>query len=284
MSNSQRSQKSEVSIYSFNNKNLSNKILVEKNNKNNNNNNKQTYSPIVYRASDRSLNSNCNQIQSSNQVVANQTNTIVVGPPSVLRNSNRQNLPILETDTSSTYLAEKDSRIINPIKEEIKGQEQEDTENCPIIKVTPADLLSSTRASVQQQSMVSPTITMNDDDNNNIIPSFASSPLNNVAVPAKLYFENSRIPLTVQSHWSCEELYQQIRSKLSINLAIHLTLKWVDDEEDACTISSQVELDEAIRCVVQSKSLDTLKIHIFSGQPAMPGQRAPGETKDMYWC
>lgn len=61
-----------------------------------------------------------------------------------------------------------------------------------------------------------------------------------------------------------------------------LTLKWVDDEEDACTISSQVELDEAIRCVVQSKTLETLKIHIFSGEPMMPGQRAPGETKDMY--
>ena len=59
------------------------------------------------------------------------------------------------------------------------------------------------------------------------------------------------------------------------------TVKWVDEEGDPCTISSQMELDEAIRLYDLNKDSE-LKIHIFPNRPEAPGLPCIGEDPKMY--
>ena len=53
-------------------------------------------------------------------------------------------------------------------------------------------------------------------------------------------------------------------------------MKWVDEEGDPCTISSQLELEEAIRLYDLNKDSE-LKIHIFPNRPERPGLPCIGE-------
>ena len=59
------------------------------------------------------------------------------------------------------------------------------------------------------------------------------------------------------------------------------TVKWVDEEGDPCTISSQMELEEAIRLYDLNKDSE-LKIHIFPNRPERPGLLCVGEDRTMY--
>ncbi|KAJ8319930.1 hypothetical protein KUTeg_001517 [Tegillarca granosa] len=58
-------------------------------------------------------------------------------------------------------------------------------------------------------------------------------------------------------------------------------MKWVDEEGDPCTISSQMELDEAIRLYEINKDTE-ITIHIFPNVPAKPGLPCVGEDRNMY--
>lgn len=59
------------------------------------------------------------------------------------------------------------------------------------------------------------------------------------------------------------------------------TIKWVDEEGDPCTISSQLELSEAIRLYEANKEAE-LTVHVFPGIPAAPGMPCPGEDRSIY--
>ncbi|KAK7496787.1 hypothetical protein BaRGS_00011996 [Batillaria attramentaria] len=59
------------------------------------------------------------------------------------------------------------------------------------------------------------------------------------------------------------------------------TVKWLDEEGDPCTISSQVELDEAIRLYEVNKDSE-LNIHVFPNVPERPGLPCAGEDRNMY--
>jgi len=59
------------------------------------------------------------------------------------------------------------------------------------------------------------------------------------------------------------------------------TVKWVDEEGDPCTISSQCEVDEAIRLYETNKEAE-LTVHVFPGTPAAPGMPCQGEDKSIY--
>ncbi|CAJ0958851.1 unnamed protein product, partial [Mesorhabditis belari] len=60
-----------------------------------------------------------------------------------------------------------------------------------------------------------------------------------------------------------------------------ITVKWIDDEGDPCTISSQRELDEAVRLMRENHEAE-LNVHVFQGLPALPGLPAHGEDKNVY--
>ncbi|XP_033125125.1 protein kinase C iota type-like [Anneissia japonica] len=59
------------------------------------------------------------------------------------------------------------------------------------------------------------------------------------------------------------------------------TMKWLDDEGDPCTISSQEELEEAIRLYDLHKDSNII-IHVFPNVPEKPGAPCPGEDKNIY--
>jgi hypothetical protein len=59
------------------------------------------------------------------------------------------------------------------------------------------------------------------------------------------------------------------------------TIKWVDEEGDPCTMSSQNELDEAIRLYYINKESE-LVIHLFANIPERPGTQCTGEDRSIY--
>ncbi|XP_034834680.1 atypical protein kinase C isoform X3 [Maniola hyperantus] len=59
------------------------------------------------------------------------------------------------------------------------------------------------------------------------------------------------------------------------------TMKWVDEEGDPCTISTQLELDEALRLYELNRDSE-LTIHVFPNVPAAPGMPCAGEDRSIY--
>uniref|UniRef100_A0A8K9V7D1 Protein kinase C n=1 Tax=Oncorhynchus mykiss TaxID=8022 RepID=A0A8K9V7D1_ONCMY len=60
-----------------------------------------------------------------------------------------------------------------------------------------------------------------------------------------------------------------------------IMLKWIDDEGDPCTISSQMELEEAFRIHSRNRNSGLL-LHVFPSTPLKPGTPCPGEDKSIY--
>ncbi|KAJ7306437.1 hypothetical protein JRQ81_009789 [Phrynocephalus forsythii] len=72
------------------------------------------------------------------------------------------------------------------------------------------------------------------------------------------------------------ELCDEVREMCSLLQEQPITLKWIDNEGDPCTISSQMELEEAFRLYSQHRH-EGLVIHVFPGIPEQPGMPCPGE-------
>uniref|UniRef100_A0A3B3WY85 protein kinase C n=1 Tax=Poecilia mexicana TaxID=48701 RepID=A0A3B3WY85_9TELE len=77
------------------------------------------------------------------------------------------------------------------------------------------------------------------------------------------------------------ELCEEVRTMCSVAKQQPITLKWIDDEGDPCTISSQMELEEALRIYSRSKTSGLL-LHVFPSAPEQPGMPCPGEDKSVY--
>ncbi|XP_062855678.1 protein kinase C zeta type isoform X2 [Trichomycterus rosablanca] len=77
------------------------------------------------------------------------------------------------------------------------------------------------------------------------------------------------------------ELCEEVRDMCSVHRDRPITLKWIDDEGDPCTISSEMELDEAFRIYSRSSS-SSLLLHVFPSTPERPGMPCPGEDKSIY--
>uniref|UniRef100_A0A3P8YAH8 protein kinase C n=1 Tax=Esox lucius TaxID=8010 RepID=A0A3P8YAH8_ESOLU len=78
-----------------------------------------------------------------------------------------------------------------------------------------------------------------------------------------------------------EGLCEEVRVLCSLAWEQPITLKWIDDEGDPCTISSQMELGEAFRIYSRSRR-SGLQLHVFPGIPVKPGMPCPGEDKSIY--
>uniref|UniRef100_A0A665X2Z2 protein kinase C n=1 Tax=Echeneis naucrates TaxID=173247 RepID=A0A665X2Z2_ECHNA len=77
------------------------------------------------------------------------------------------------------------------------------------------------------------------------------------------------------------ELCEEVRTVCSVAKQQPITLKWIDDEGDPCTISSQMELEEAFRIYNRTKKSGLL-LHVFPSIPERPGLPCPGEDKSIY--
>lgn len=78
-----------------------------------------------------------------------------------------------------------------------------------------------------------------------------------------------------------EDLCQEMRDICKFDMSQPFTLKWVDEEGDPCTLSSQMEMEEAIRLYELNKESEIV-IHVFPNVPPAPGQPCAGEDRNMY--
>ncbi|KAJ1346825.1 Protein kinase C-like 3 [Parelaphostrongylus tenuis] len=85
----------------------------------------------------------------------------------------------------------------------------------------------------------------------------------------------ARPPLVIEKFFSLlKEACQQPASQ-------PITVKWIDEDGDPVSINSQRELDEAVRILQQNGDAE-LNIHVFLGQPALPGLPCDGEDRNVY--
>uniref|UniRef100_A0A0B6Z5I1 Protein kinase C n=1 Tax=Arion vulgaris TaxID=1028688 RepID=A0A0B6Z5I1_9EUPU len=73
----------------------------------------------------------------------------------------------------------------------------------------------------------------------------------------------------------------EIRDICKFEDAQPFTVKWIDEDGDPCTISSQIELNEAIRLYEVNKDTE-LSIHVFPNVPDRPGLPCVGEDRNIY--
>ncbi|GLG94376.1 Protein kinase C iota type, partial [Gryllus bimaculatus] len=72
---------------------------------------------------------------------------------------------------------------------------------------------------------------------------------------------NGEVMITyIDPHITVEQLCQEMKDMCRFTQDQVFTMKWVDEEGDPCTISSQMELDEAIRLYEANKDSE-LTIH-----------------------
>ncbi|XP_078094895.1 protein kinase C zeta type isoform X2 [Mustelus asterias] len=73
----------------------------------------------------------------------------------------------------------------------------------------------------------------------------------------------------------------EVRDMCSLQQDQPITLKWIDNEGDPCTVSSHMELEEAFRLYNQNGE-SGLNLHVFPSIPEKPGMPCPGENKSIY--
>ena len=76
-----------------------------------------------------------------------------------------------------------------------------------------------------------------------------------------------------------EEFRAEIIGLCELALNQDFTVKWIDEDGDACTISSDLELEEAFRL---SRIQSELSIHIFLGLPERPGMLCKDEIVSIH--
>ena len=78
-----------------------------------------------------------------------------------------------------------------------------------------------------------------------------------------------------------DEFIRLIREICKFDSQQLFTMKWVDEEGDPCSLSSQTELDEAIRLYYLNKETE-LVMHVFANIPERPGTLCAGEDRSIY--
>ena len=94
-----------------------------------------------------------------------------------------------------------------------------------------------------------------------------------------IYIKNDDIRLN--GTYDLEKLRENIRNICKFEPNDEFTIKWVDEEGDPCTISSQMELDEAIRLFYLNKENEVV-VHVFGNVPHKPGLQCIGEDRSIY--
>ncbi|XP_065215859.1 atypical protein kinase C isoform X6 [Planococcus citri] len=78
-----------------------------------------------------------------------------------------------------------------------------------------------------------------------------------------------------------EDLKQEMRGICRFHPEQVFTMKWVDEEGDPCVLSTQLELDTALRLYEINKDSE-LTIHVFPNEPPAPGMPCQGEDRSIY--
>lgn len=86
---------------------------------------------------------------------------------------------------------------------------------------------------------------------------------------------------STQNSFDLLKFHQEVKHVCKFDSIQPFTLKWVDEEGDPCTISSQLEFDESIRLYYINKESE-LVVHVFANLPERPGASCVGEDRSIY--
>jgi hypothetical protein len=100
-------------------------------------------------------------------------------------------------------------------------------------------------------------------------------------IKIQVYYCGLIMVIYIKNNLKLEELLQIIRNICKFDNQQLFTIKWVDEEGDPCTLSSQMELDEALRLYYLNKE-NELIVHIFANIPERPGTQCAGEDRSIY--
>ncbi|XP_072035800.1 protein kinase C iota type-like isoform X2 [Amphiura filiformis] len=100
-------------------------------------------------------------------------------------------------------------------------------------------------------------------------------------IPIKAAYNGDILCISINPEVTIDDLYADMREVCSFQEDQEFTMKWVDEDGDPCTISSQEELEEAIRLYIANKE-SNITIHIFPSIPEKPGMPCPGEDRNIY--
>nr|1VD2_A Chain A, Protein kinase C, iota type [Homo sapiens]1WMH_A Chain A, Protein kinase C, iota type [Homo sapiens] len=81
-------------------------------------------------------------------------------------------------------------------------------------------------------------------------------------VRVKAYYRGDIMITHFEPSISFEGLCNEVRDMCSFDNEQLFTMKWIDEEGDPCTVSSQLELEEAFRLYELNKDSELL-IHVF---------------------
>lgn len=97
-------------------------------------------------------------------------------------------------------------------------------------------------------------------------------------IPLRAAFNGDVMCLVMDPNIAFDDLCDDIRELCKFESDDIFTLKWIDEEGDPCTLSKQVELDEAVR-LFHVNAESQLVINIFKGTPKQPGMLMEGEDR-----
>ena len=100
--------------------------------------------------------------------------------------------------------------------------------------------------------------------------------LNDVKV--QVYYCGIIMVVYIRHNLRLEDLYELLRNICKFDEQQLFTVKWVDEEGDPCTLSSQSELDESLRLYYLNKESELI-LHIFPNIPERPGTQCAGEDR-----
>ncbi|XP_072175077.1 protein kinase C iota type-like [Diadema setosum] len=100
-------------------------------------------------------------------------------------------------------------------------------------------------------------------------------------IPIKAAYNGTILCIRVDPNITLEDFLVDMRNICNFPEHKHFTVKWLDEEGDPCTISSQEELEEAIRLYEINKD-SNINIHVFPSVPVRPGLPCPGEDRNIY--
>ncbi|XP_050425438.1 atypical protein kinase C isoform X2 [Adelges cooleyi] len=93
---------------------------------------------------------------------------------------------------------------------------------------------------------------------------------------------NGEVMITyIDPHITVDQLQHEMRVICRFSADQDFTMKWVDEEGDPCILSTQMELDEAVRLYELNKDSE-LTIHVFPNVPPAPGMPCQGEDRSIY--
>ncbi|XP_026571470.1 protein kinase C zeta type isoform X4 [Pseudonaja textilis] len=116
-----------------------------------------------------------------------------------------------------------------------------------------------------------------------VMPSRMGSKMNTKKdfIRVKTHYNGDILITNLGASMNYDELCDEVREMCNLSQEQPITLKWIDNEGDPCTISSQMELEEAFRLYCRYRD-EGLIIHVFPSIPEKPGMRCPGEDQSIY--